>query len=60
MTLVNSHLREGIERRELESENELEGEVIDEDFEKMNIRGIMVFLHLSGKLKGIFVRSHQL
>jgi len=25
--------------------------VIDEDFEKMNIRGIMVFLHLSGNIR---------
>jgi len=44
----------------------LEGEVIDEDFEKMNIRGIMVFLHLFGNIrmrregKGIFVHSHAI
>ena len=25
--------------------------MIDEDFEKMNIRGIMVFLHLSGNIR---------
>jgi len=57
---VNSLLREGIWRRELESDKELEGEVMDEDFEKMNIGGIIVFLHLSWKFRGSFVCSHQL